>query len=381
MANAAPYTAFSKKALLMTQVQGLPIFINGRFLSRQPTGVDRVGYELVCAIDRLLEAGHPEVRKHRWVLLVPPDPVRLPPLRHVECRVVGPFKGNLWEQLTLPWRSWGGLLVNLCNTSPLLKRNNVVMIHDVATRRVPQSYSRAFRLWYRVLMFWAMRKARLLLTVSQFSRQELIGFYGDREVVVMPQGADHFDALTADPAVLITHKLGDRPFVLAVGSIAPHKNFGALVKAVEKIKNAGFDLVIAGGTNPKIFAEAGRGLPDWVKYVGFVSDEQLKSLYQAASAFVFPSIYEGFGLPPIEAMAHGCPVICSKSASIPEACGNAAAYFDANNPDDIAQTIQTTLNDEKALNEMRALGLTRAQSLTWEKAALALCFNLIRIGV
>jgi glycosyltransferase involved in cell wall biosynthesis len=359
----------------------LPIFINGRFLSRQPTGVDRVGYELVCAIDRLLDAKHPSVSQHRWVLLVPPDHVRLPPLKHVECRVVGPFKGNAWEQLALPWHSRGGLLVNLCNTGPLFKRHSAVMIHDVATRRVPQSYSRAFRLWYRILMFWAMRTARLVLTVSQFSRQELIGFYGQREVVVMPQGADHFNALTPDSSVLTKHQLGARPFVLAVGSIAPHKNFGTLVQAVEKIKNAGFDLVIAGGTNPKIFAEAGRGLPDWVKYVGFVSDEQLKSLYQAAAAFVFPSIYEGFGLPPIEAMAHGCPVICSKSASIPEACGSAAAYFDADDPEDIAQTIQTTLNDEKALSDMRAAGIARAQALTWDKAALALCFNLIRIGV
>ncbi|RZL03500.1 MAG: glycosyltransferase family 1 protein [Rubrivivax sp.] len=363
----------------MHQNLGLPIFINGRFLSRQPTGVDRVGYELVMAIDRLLIAGHPSVSGRRWVLLVPPDPVRLPALQHVECHVVGPFKGNLWEQLTLVWHSRGGLLVNLCNTFPLLKRRSAVMIHDVATRRVPQSYSKAFRLWYRVMMYWAMNHARLVLTVSQFSRGELTSFYGQRDIVVMPQGTDHFAALLADPSVLAAHHLSNRPFVLAVGSLAPHKNFATLIKAVEKIKSSGFDLVIAGGTNPKVFAESGQSLPHWVKYVGFVTDEQLKSLYQAAAAFVFPSIYEGYGLPPVEAMANGCPVICSRSASIPEACGSAAVYFDAGNPENIAQTVLNTLNDPHKLSDMRAAGFERTQPMTWDKAALELCFNLTRI--
>jgi glycosyltransferase involved in cell wall biosynthesis len=357
------------------------IFINGRFLSRQPTGVDRVGYELVCALDRLVSAGDTGACRYDWVLVLPPNAIRVPQLANIRVVQAGRFKGNLWEQIDLPWLSRSGFLVNFCNTAPLFKRNSAVMIHDTATMRVPQSYSVSFRAWYRVLTWWSMHMARMVLTVSDFSRNELRTLFVDRDIVLMPQGADHFERIVADETILVEQKLGDRPFVLAVGSQAPHKNFGTLIKAMGLMGEAEFDLVIAGGTNPRIFMSEAQALPNWVRYVGFVTDQQLKALYSRAAAFVFPSVYEGYGLPPVEAMANGCPVICSRSAAIPEACGEAAVYFDATDAANMAFVIKQTLSDGAKLRALSVAGHDRVSALTWNNAALKLCFELNRFQV
>lgn len=356
------------------------IYINGRFLCRQPTGVDRVAYEVCLAIDQLLAKGHAVASQFDWELLLPPDHQRVPDLLKISTRVVGRRGGNAWEQISLPLHSRGGFLLNLCNTGPLLKRRAALMLHDAATRRVPQAYTTAFRLWYRLMAVWAMKILPLIFTPSHFSSKELQEIYGRREIIVTSLGIDHFSKITSDESIYSRQGLLKGEYVLAVGSLAPHKNFKFLVDAIKGMNDVPFQLVIAGGTNPKVFGDDGAELPSWVKYVGFVSDAELKALYQGARAFVFPSLYEGFGLPPLEAMANGCPVICSDAASIPEACGNAAIYFDPSNATQFVERLSATISNPSVLADLRARGCLHVRQFTWERVAETICFNLMQVA-
>lgn len=151
--------------------------------------------------------------------------------------------------------------------------------------------------------------------------------------------------------------------------MSPHKNFRALVEAVTLLGETDFDLIIAGGTNPAIFKNMDIPLPKTVKHVGYVSDKELESLYSQAACFIYPSLYEGFGLPPLEAMSNGCPVIVARAGSLPEVCGDAALYCDPLKPQDIADKINMMMGDEKLRKEFSKKGLIHAKIYTWEKCA------------
>lgn len=347
------------------------IVINGRFLCRPMTGVDRYAIEVTKAIDLLLAEGHPAAANFQWEIVTPSasDQVHL---KHIQTKVVKASNGLLWEQIALPLYSSGKLLLSLCNSAPLFKRKQFVVVHDAATVTVPQSYSTGFRRWYQLMIPSILRMSQKIGTVSKFSKQELLNIYRiPRHIFVLPEGAEHLLRSPADTSLLTKYQLQSRPFVLAVGSMAPHKNFKVLIDAVSLLKNPPFDLVIAGGTNPKVFSSNQHPLPEWVKHVGYVSDEQLRGLYEQAGCFVFPSKYEGYGLPPTEAMALGCPVICARSASLPEVCGDAAEYFDCNSPDELASLLLRFFETADMGARLQRLGLDNVKERTWRNAALA----------
>lgn len=352
------------------------VIINGRFLGREMTGVDRYAIETVKALDTLLAEGHPQASRFEWVLATP-TASRVLPLKRVK-QVEWPYlNGLLWEQVTLPLHSAGRTLLNLCNSAPILKLDQLVVVHDAATIRVPESYSKGFRAWYKVMVPTVLRLSRHIGTVSEFSKKEIASIYNcSRDIKVLTEGAEHLLRLDADDSLIDKHALRQRPYVLAVGSMAPHKNFKTLIKAAELLGNPPFDIVIAGGTNPRIFASEGQSLPAWVKHVGYVTDNQLKSLYQQAHCFVFPSRYEGYGLPPTEAMSLGCPVICASSASLPEICGDAAIYFDADSPDQLASKLLGFFQDAHLGAGLREKGLENVKMRTWRQAALAVLDSL-----
>lgn len=361
--------------------KGLCIAINGRFLSRRLAGVDRFAIEVVRSLDRLV-AGDSGLFKGTDIIVLVPAGTNcdfgVESILVVEC---GTRSGVLWEQFDLPAAAGDRLLVNLCNTGPVFRKHQLTVIHDVAPSRVPESYGFLFRAWYRLLIPTLYRRSQSVCTVSAFSRDELTDLHGTRgDICVLPEGADHMGRLAADPAVLERHGLNGRPYVLAVSSLSPHKNFAAVVRAVEAIGEVDFDVVIAGGQNPRVFAGSSGDLPPSVKYVGYVSDEELKALYENAACFVFPSIYEGYGLPPTEAMACGCPVVAAKAASIPEVCGDAAIYFDPNDSVDLARVLASVMGDPGLRAELRKKGLARAGTMLWRNAALSLLNEIHRVA-
>jgi glycosyltransferase involved in cell wall biosynthesis len=285
---------------------------------------------------------------------------------------VGRLHGQAWEQLELPRYTRDGVSLNLCNTAPLAGHATVVAIHDAGVFAVPQAYSRPFRTWYRLLHPQLGRRALRMVTVSEFSRAELsryLGIPGDR-LTVIPNGGEHILREQADTGILSRLGLSGR-YVLAVSSHSAHKNFAGVQAAVKHMRSRDFTLVFAGGTNSRIFNAAGAPARE-SRVTGRVTDAELRALYENAECFVYPSFYEGFGLPPLEAMTCGCPVVVSRAASLPEVCGEAAVYCDPANPADIGRALDQVLENSELRSELRQRGIDRAAQFTWRHSGRAL---------
>ena len=300
----------------------------------------------------------------------------LPRLRPDVYRIVRPpdalahRAGHLWEQGVLPWRARGAAAVlSPANVAPaVLGARNAVVIHDAAALRHPEWYGRGYVAWQRALLPRLARTAGLVLTVSEFSRGELIDVLGARpdNVVVVANGVDERFSPDADPAAAraAAGLVGKRPYVLAVGTRVARKNLAALDAAAGALADRGVDLVAAGGSRAYMRDQAGGA----VRALGYVPDAHLPGLYAGAAALVMPSLYEGFGLPCLEAMACGTPVVAADRAALPEVCGDAALLFDPDEPGAIARALVQALEDP---GDRVSRGLARARSLTWQRTARA----------
>jgi glycosyltransferase involved in cell wall biosynthesis len=355
--------------------------INGRFLTQSVTGVQRYASETLIALDRLIGAGACAGKGIDVELLTPRQRTWTPNLAHIPIKQIGRLEGHAWEQLELPLHSGRRFLLNLCNTAPALKRSQAVVIHDVATFAMPHTFSPSFRLWYQLLLPLLGKRARKIITVSKFSKSELTRLcqIPPEKLTVIHESGEHILRQQTDAGIIESHGLHRRPYVLAVSSLNPSKNFGALVRAAEQLNNNGFDLVVAGAANPKVFRRSQSSPSHRIVYLGYVSEGELRALYESAACFVYPSLYEGFGLPPLEAMACGCPVIASHASSIPEVCGEAALYCDPRNPSDIADKIQRLMGNPALRNQLRVKGRERSAMFSWESSALCL-LEAVRLG-
>jgi len=349
------------------------IFINGRFLTQPVTGVQRFAAELLKALDQAIENNATSPQHNRFICLIPQETKdkNLPGWRNIQVQKCGRLSGNLWEQFELPFFARRGLLLSLCNIGPVLHFNQVVIFHDASVFAVPQAYSLGFKIKYRLVMWVLARTARQVLTDSQFSREELAHYLKIKKdkIIVNPGGCEHILNIEPDSSILSDKRIAQKTFLLAVGSSSPHKNLSIIEKAIENYPENSIYLVIAGGTFSKVFNAVDTVETQRIVRLGYVTDAQLRALYSRAVGFVFPSLYEGFGLPPLEAMACGCPVICSNRASLPEVCGDAALYFDPLNVDEINHSISRFLENSPLRDELREKGFERAKLFTWKKAA------------
>jgi glycosyltransferase involved in cell wall biosynthesis len=356
------------------------IYLNGKFTAQATTGVQRVARCMLAALDRRL-AGDPRGGGRRWVLLCPPGGMP-PALSRIEVQVVGSARAGLhvWEQAFLPRASRDGLLVNLAGSAPAFAVRQACTLHDAAVFDRPEAYSKRFRSWYRWLFRHLARTAVTVTTVSAFSRDRLVERLAipAARIAVIHSGGDHLEAIAADPSFLAMHGLAGRRFLLAVGSENVNKNIAALVEAFAMLGDDDPLLVIAGGSHRSVFASSGhvRASAARVRRLGAVDDAGLKALYGAAEALVFVSLYEGFGLPPLEAMSCGCPVLASTAASIPEVCGNAAHYVDPASATAIADGLKTLLGAPDLRAELVQRGRKRLALFTWDSAAARLQAHL-----
>jgi glycosyltransferase involved in cell wall biosynthesis len=341
-----------------------PVIVNARFLTKSPTGVDRFAIEI-------LGAWLPKFGDSRNASFVAPG---RSPLRHYElgsrAMTRGRLNGHCWEQLELARVSTDVVLLNLCNTAPILRRQQLVVLHDAATMVNPRDYSVAFRSWYRMLFTGLMARAKVVASVSRFSADELIRNVGPRhvDIEVIYESGEHVLRYTSDPTILERLKLSEQPYVLAVGSLSLNKNFRGVAQAAEALTDLGIKIVAAGGQNTRIFAGV-HPTNDTIVRAGYVTDGELRALYENAQCFVYPSFYEGFGLPPLEAMHCGCPVIVSRRASLPEVCGDAALYCDPADPADIARCVRRVVTSENLRNDLRAAGYARSAQFSWSRAS------------
>jgi glycosyltransferase involved in cell wall biosynthesis len=342
--------------------------INGKFASQRITGVQRVGYELAMAFQRLF----PE--DIELPLLIPGDARADVALLKAKS-VFRWLKGSLWEQLGLPFAAGGRTLLSLCNIGPLFARRQVVMMHDVAVYDLPENYSWKFRLWYRIAFAVLKRNASHIVTVSEFSRQRIMARLGidASRISVVWNGVDHFDRIAPDTSILSRLNVENDGYVLAVGNLSVGKNLARVLAAIEALSERhDWKFVVVGGCDLRVFnpkAKAGYEMSKNIIAAGFVSDGELRALYENAACFLFPSLYEGFGLPPLEAMACGCPVIVSREAALPEVCGDAAMYCDALSVDDIADKVAQMMGDAALRESWRVRGRAHARTFRWDRSA------------
>jgi glycosyltransferase involved in cell wall biosynthesis len=238
---------------------------------------------------------------------------------------------------------------------------------------MPEYVAGAHRRAYARLMFGAVRRnAAMVLCDSHFTASEFRRLVGSREpaprTIHLGVAESWFD-------VRRERRPHERPFLLYVGNVKPHKNVGALLTAFRALADAvPHDLVAVGKrdgliTADPVAASLAQGLGDRVHFTGLVEPSRLEQYFAHADALVLPSLYEGFGLPPLEAMACGCPVITSDAASLPEVCGEAALYCDPRSPRDIAEKIVRLLSDPDLQDELRRRGRVRAASFSWDRCA------------
>ena len=340
------------------------LVVNGRFLTRAPTGVDRFATELLRACFSSSNAPRP-------LAVVPPGaPVREP--RLLDTQPVGRRGGHAWEQFDLPRARAGRALINLCNTAPAWLEPQLVVIHDAATAATPSNYTPAFRAWYRVLLTLLMRRARVVATVSRFSADELQRHFGRRRagIEIIGEGGEHILREAADTRVIDRLGLRGRRFVLAVGSSSANKTFSATLQAVQALAQTDVLLVATGAVAAGVFGRQADLTSDRLVAAGYVSDGELRALYEHAVCFAFPSRYEGFGLPPVEAMCCGCPVVVSRRAALPEVCADAALYCDPDDPGTLAAAISRLLESPALRAELAEAGRARAAQHGWGRAAM-----------
>lgn len=340
------------------------IAFNGRYLTQGMTGVQRFATEIVAAADALAAAGAwPAAR------VLHPAGARDAGLRAFRTEAVGTRSGQAWEQIDLPRAVGGDVLVNLGNTAPLfLGRRQAVVIHDVGAFDTPGSYSFAFRTWYRLMQKRLARSRARILTVSEFSRARIAATLGV-DAAVVPEGGEHVLRIPADGSVLSRNGLEPGRFALVVGNPAAHKNLAALTAAAETLGRHGLTLVVAGAADPAVFRAGGGVAAESARLLGRVSDAELRALYETALCLIFPSRYEGFGLPPLEAMVCGCPVIAAHAGAVPEVCGEAALWFDPAQPASLQDAIARLVEEDGLRDGMIRAGRDRAKDFTWERAA------------
>ena len=357
---------------------GLPsggLLVNGRFLTRAPTGVDRCATEMVRALARLIRTrgGGACALDIAVPAGAPPDAVIRDRLDlSAESRIHRSRRsGYLWEQVDLAFLRRKATLLSFCNLGPILRRNQFALIHDAQVYDAPGSYKAPFRLAYRFLQPRLARKARWVATVSEFSRSRLRsnGVGASRPIEILHNGADHIAAIESDQAALSRFSLTPRGYLLMVGSMAAHKNIDLLIRACQARADRSIPLVVTGAGDPRVMGRGSQDGDDGVRFIGRVSDAELKALYENALIFLFPSLTEGFGLPPLEAMACGCPVIASTGGAIPGVCGEAAIYCDPRDQAGWTREIERVQADSGQLDLLARRGRARANAFGWETSA------------
>jgi len=301
--------------------------------------------------------------------------VLLPALQPGRYAVIRPPRalahraGQAWEQLVLPASARRAeLLLSPANLAPLAHPRNAVVIHDVAPFHDPSWYGRAYRAWHRAVLPRIARRARLVIAPSDYVRAELADLFGlpDERIRTVAPGVDSRFAVPGDPAPLLRRLGLERPYVLAVGTEGPRKNLALLDAIAADLGANGLDLVVAGSSRGYIPAAGAAS----ARRLGYVDDADLPKLYAGAAAFAMPSLYEGFGLPCVEAMAAGTPVGAAGSAALPEACGGAALLASPHDPDAFAAALLEAAGRER--ERLVAAGRERAAGLSWQRTAEAI---------
>lgn len=306
------------------------IYINGRFLTQRITGVQRYAIEVIKELDKL-------DTNIKFIILAPKNyELQELNLENIEIIKVGKFKGHLWEQISLPLyvikRRKKSILLNMCNIAPVLFPGYVT-IHDIAFKIHPEYFRKAFCLWYRLITRINIKRYKHIFTVSNFSKNQIIKNYriSEKKITVTYCSAEHISQIKENYDIIKKLELENKEFIFALGSKSPHKNHNYIVKSAKINPNLIF--VVSGNSN-RVFNDDEKlcSCPNLI-YTGYITDSELVALYKACKAFILPSLYEGFGIPPLEAATLGCNrILVSNIEVLKEIYENSVNYFNVQSP-------------------------------------------------
>ena len=356
------------------------IAINGTFSHANPTGLGVHTHELLCELlkipgdkDLLVYSGSRELKA------LYPEKVSL--VNRHTSPALG-FKGHilrlLWQQTVLPYKLRKQKADMLYSTVPEGILNSairqVITVHDILPLKYPDIYPRMkYHFYYNLPVL--LKNAHAIVCVSENTKKDVISYYGvkDKSIHVIYNGYDNKRFYPREKGAM-KKKYGLLRYLLYVGDMRPYKNLERSIEAFAILNPDNTHFVIAGGKDKRFYPSIKNkvdalGLTDRVIFPGYVPQEDLPHLYSDAAMLVFPSLYEGFGLPPLEAMACGCPVLTSRTTSLPEVCGEAAVYVDPYSAGSIAEGMKRMLADDEGRARSARKGLERAKLFSWEKTA------------
>ncbi|MFS7188368.1 glycosyltransferase family 4 protein [Serratia proteamaculans] len=340
------------------------IYVNARFLTQSLTGVQRFAEQISLELKKL---------RDDVVFLSPNNIIREDIASKLDVIKIGKRSGHYWEQVELPRflkKNKNAILINLGNTGPVFFKNKVVTHHDVTYKKYPQSYSWKFKIIYNSLVPIMLRHSRSVITVSEFSKKEISESYN--------YDSNNINVIYNSASDVFSRRLkgieSQDKYFLAVSSPNYHKNFHGLVNEFSSLPGLdAFKLKIIGernknfnGMNLEIESDKGKGN---IEFLGRVSDSELADLYSNAYAFIFPSFYEGFGIPPLEAQACGCPVLSSNTASMPEVLADSVIFFDPNKSGDIASALSYIIENPEVREHLIIKGYENIKRFSWESSA------------
>jgi glycosyltransferase involved in cell wall biosynthesis len=357
----------------------LKVIVNARHLTGPKTGIEVYMEQL---LEALAATGELELTTVSWSPLL----LGLPHVREVVPAVrpnLGGIRATLWKLWFDQWLSFrsvapreGVLVHGMDGFLPYsLRRRDraVATVHDLGWQVHPELYDRKLRIMYGGLFPWVLRRANRFIAVSRYTADDLIRRAGvpASKIDVVYHGLDPVYAKPIAPRT----RSSSVPYMLAVGGVSPRKNTRRLIQAFSRWRGRGghrpeFQLLITGTSLDSEFTGSGASLPEGVKLLGYVEKEQLPSLYAGAAAFLYPGIYEGFGLPIIEAMSCGTPVVTSRTGAAPEIAGGAAILVDPFDVGAIEAGLEQVTGQDEA-ERLRQLGVDRARGFHWKAAAAA----------
>ncbi len=349
------------------------IIINARFLSVPMAGTTRFAIEICRELIR---------RNIPLTFLAPPKIFHKDIAEEFDVKKAGFLSGILWEQLILPFYLFKkkSILINFTNTAPILFNKNVTAILDIIPLVKPAWVSKKLFFLSKFITPIIAKKSLQIFTLSEYSKNDIVS-----KLDIAPEKVKVVYCGVKPLAEKVNKDLKIEPirgkYILAVSSLEPRKNFINVVKAFNLLNSSELFLVLVG---PNFKYQFKTLLPFINKektiVKGYVSDDELQILYKNAVAFVYPSLYEGFGLPPLEAMQYGCPVITSNLTSIPEICGNAVLYADPYSPQDIAEKINLLETDIVLRNDLIQKGFEKVKEYTWERTTDLLLDSISKPG-
>jgi len=338
----------------------MKIYINGRFLSRKMMGINRFAYEMCKALQK---------EGVIFEILVSGDIQSCYETSSFKITTIRFLSSHLWEQITLPIylsSKKDYILINFSGLGPIFNKRQIVTIHDLAFLENPKWYSKTYYLFYKTMTPILAKNAKKILTVSNFSKQEIIKKLKIEEDKIAVIYNAISEGLCSDSKI---PSIDDEKFILSVASIDPRKNFTRLLNAYLS-SDIKLPLYIIGSKN-KVFGNCNilsKSIKN-VIFLGYVTDSELKSYYAHAEIFLYPSLYEGFGIPPLEAISNNCPVIASDIPVFREIYKDCICYINPLSEKDIAEKINSLIYNENEKRRLREKGKSLLSIYSWEKSS------------